>query len=125
MKHLLTALLCLTLIAALFLPVAAHEGHDHETTQSVPAELDLDCDGVPDYMDALIDVDGDGIADAGPTYQQPPKESKIQPKPFPWVWIVGIVFFGMVLATLGIVISKKKKAVEANQNGSDTNVSDQ
>ena len=116
MKKLLLLLLCLAVFASLSLSAYAHEGHDHgtESTESssvsIPNDLDLDADGIPDYMDGCIDIDGDGVADAGPTYQQPGHTVFKKDSDFPWltVLIVG-VFIGVVGATIYLKVSSKKK----------------
>ena len=118
MKKILFYLLCVVMCATLAVPVTAHEVHDHIDDASVvssstlPLDLDQDQDGIPDYMDNIIDIDGDGIGDAGPTYQQPPKESMFKKnEQFPWGIAIGAALFVAIIAATVIlkILSKKKK----------------
>lgn len=116
MKKLVLFLLCMAVFVSLALPVLAHEGHDHgnesaeSSTVSVPDDLDLDADGIPDYMDGCIDIDGDGIADAGPTYQKPGESIFKEENDFPWLTVLVVGgFIGVVCATVYLKVSSKKK----------------
>ncbi len=118
MKKILLCLLCAVICMTFALPVMAHEGHDHGndastvSTATLSPDLDQDGDGIPDYMDGIIDIDGDGVGDVGPTYRQPPEESIFKNNAqFPWGIVLGVsLFIGIVAATIILkVFSKKKK----------------
>lgn len=115
MKKVSALLLCLMMVLSCCVVVSAHEGHDDSTTVSTATlspDLDQDQDGIADYMDPAIDLDGDGIGDVGPTYQQPPTESKLKkPNDFPWTLVICVsAFLGLIAATVILkALSKKKK----------------
>lgn len=111
MKKFLTCMLCAMLLLMLIIPVFACEDpgctQNHSTaatsvSTNLPDDLDKDADGIPDYMDNCIDVDGDGIQDIDPTYQTP-GESKFR-KPlseFQWITIIlGCLLLIVIAATL-------------------------
>ena len=117
MKKLLSVVLCFVLMTSCAVTVLAHEGHDHDqsvtvSTASLPIDLDQDQDGIPDYLDSFVDLDGDGVDDHTPTYQQPPSESKLKKNSdFPWFAVIcAALFIGLFAATIILKnISKKKK----------------
>ena len=114
MKKLLSVVLCFVLMMFCTVTAMAHEGHDHDSsepsaTESLPLELDQDQDGIADYMDAYIDVDGDDVQGVGPTYQQP-GESKLNKKAeITPIESVMLVMLAVILVAVVIAIVKKVK----------------
>jgi len=120
MKKIVAILLCITVLSMLFISVSAHEGHDHSSVsvdEITVDPLDQDGDGIPDYMDNLVDIDGDGVNDIAPTYQEPPiKSSKDSFVDTPWfVVLIVLVFIGVVASTVYLKIKTKGVSVEQEE----------
>ena len=115
MKKIGYFVLCIVLSSVLCVSALAHEGHDHgEISDDTVAfttfdPLDQDGDGVPDYLDNLVDLDGDGLHDISPNYQKPANPVKKKPLvDTPWfVILIILVFFGVVISTVYLKIKTK------------------
>ena len=116
MRKIFSYMICALACFALALPTSAHGDIDQSdgffvASSTLSPDLDLDSDGIPDYMDSLIDVDGDGIGDAGPIYREPPKESQLK-KNDQNLWIVALcvaLFVGFLAATVILKVRAKRK----------------
>ena len=114
MKKILSAFVCALLLLALFVTAFACEDPgctaDHSSISTsastgVANDLDQDGDGIPDYMDGLIDIDGDGISDLSPSYQKP--SSQMQQKAKQKTNRLTLVFAAAILVVIVVTLVHK------------------